>query len=167
MEKSSIAVDICNTLADINSQLESVTCVSREPGIYTHPYASTDFFIQNPQVYENAQVLNDAVFGLNLFANKYNIVYLTARKKESEIVTYRWLKKNGFPKGNIVFSTDKVADFKALNCVFALEDAPHELNAYQQAGLLSFAKAWDYNTFYANRFDSFVSLFKQVLSMHV
>lgn len=150
--KKVVLVDICNTLADVNQEIEIMTGVKRTPGIYYHPCVSEKWFETNLQVFENASVIGGSVECINSLAQVYEIVYLTARPEVSEQVTRRWLKKAGFPEARIIFSKDKVGASKDMKVAFAIDDAPAEVEAYTKAGIMTKVPAWDYNIYCRNRF---------------
>lgn len=162
-----IAVDLCNTLADVNSLIDDLTDIQRPFGIYEHPGVTAEYFINHPNIYGQALVLDDAVEGLNELSKFYNVTYLTKRDISSRYITEKWLSKNNFPDGELVFSKDKVLDFFKLNCLFAIEDAPFELSQYDSNGITYYAKAWDYNTLFPRRFKSFDILINNIIAKEV
>lgn len=152
MKKIRIACDICNTLADVNGELEKRGFV-RENGTYFIAGLDADYFANNLDVFEKATPFDGAAEKLCNFAkNGFEIVYLTARPKVAKTVTKNWLKKNGFPKGKLVFSNNKPGDFKRLNCAFAIDDAPHEIKNYQVNDIKVLIHLRDYNNSFGDGF---------------
>lgn len=125
-------VDICNTLADVNGELEKLLGENTDPSSYFHQGVTKTTFIDNPQLFSEASVIKGSVEGVNKLSDKYEIVYLTARPGWAEKITKDWLKKNGFPKGKIIFSRDKASIAKELKASVAIDDAPFELNALSE-----------------------------------
>ena len=152
MKKVKIACDICNTLADVNGELEKRGFV-REEGTYFIEGLGADYFTNNLDVFENATPFEGAAERLRAFVkNGFEIVYLTARPKKAKKVTREWLKKNGFPKGKIVFSNNKPEDFKRLHCTYAIDDAPHEIKNYQVNNIKVLIHLRDYNLSFGDGF---------------
>lgn len=147
-----ILVDICNTLADVNSEINKVTGTLRPEGLYFHPAVCQVWFASHLDVFRNCKPINYAVEGLNKLAETFNIVYATARPEEAKKITECWLKKNGFPQGILEFSAYKPRLVEKYEVEFAIEDAPHEINQYQVAGLPVRVYAQDYNITFINRF---------------
>lgn len=149
--KKKIAVDICNTIADVNGALEKeygISCTScKMPGL------DTEWFINHLDVFAKAEPIPYSQAALNLLAEIYDIVYLTARPVEAADVTRAWLRGNGYPEGIVIYSTNKPSVFMDLSMAFAVDDAPHELTAYMNNGCKCYALARSYNQAFNNRFD--------------
>ncbi|MBE5965342.1 MAG: hypothetical protein E7252_10580 [Lachnospira sp.] len=135
-----VAVDICNTLADINKILKSL-------GYDTESYGGVpnDFFENNLWVFSEAEPIKYSKECLCKLAESCDIVYLTARPKVAESVTREWLLKNGFPYGELVFSANKAKDFKENQCIFAIDDAPFEVENYRKSDCLVMVPKQPYN----------------------
>lgn len=145
-----VAIDICNTIVDINGFLER-RGFHRNPGAYFFNGLPADYFKKNLDVFLKAKPIDGAVEALHRFVDKGNeIVYLTARPEEAHEVTLENLFEiNGFPKGEVVHSMDKAEDFKRLGCTYAIDDAPHEIENYVLAGCSVVVFNKDYNKQYA------------------
>lgn len=150
--KQSIAVDLCNTVCDINTPLEKIFH-KRLPGTYYIPGVTEDFFIKNTDIFRTALAFTYAAECLHLLAKHYNIIYVTARPIEAAEATEDFLKENDFPKGQIIFSKNKAVVFKKLSMVFAIDDSPSEIINYQKSNIPVLIKAWDYNHGLGVRFE--------------
>lgn len=153
MPQALLAVDICNTIADVNSEIKKVFGANPNPLCYLHPGVPLNFFKYNTWIFKDVMPFKGAADILNQLANIYTIIYITARPKEAELVTLEWIEKNGFPKGEILFSTQKHETAKHLNVMAAIEDAPHEIDSYLAAEIPVFVKRQPYNLNYQNVFD--------------
>lgn len=153
MPQAPLAVDICNTIADVNGEIKKVFGANPNPLSYLHPGVSPNFFKYNTWIFEKALPFKGAAAVLNQLAKIYKIVYITARPKEAELITLKWIEKNGFPMGKIFFSPQKHETAKHLNVMAAIEDAPHEIDSYLTAGIPVFVKKQPYNLNYQNVFD--------------
>lgn len=152
MEKQVVLIDICNTLADVNQQIDMVTGVSRPKGTYFHPAVNENFFERHMEVFSNAKVISGSIEFVNRLARTYEIRYCTARPKCSYEITRVWLSNHGYPSAPIIFTNDKVSSCHKMNVAFAIDDAPHEAVAYSRAGILCLVPAWDYNETTPGRF---------------
>lgn len=152
MSRRTVLVDICNTLADINSEIERMTGVARIAGQYRHPSVCPEWFLEHLEVFANAPVIRGSVEYIHRIAVQYDVLYVTARPQESESVTREWLRRNGFPDAPIIFTNNKVASTRGLDIAFAIDDAPEEIEAYTRAGIFTLIPAWDYNEGYMSRF---------------
>lgn len=150
-----IAVDICNTLADVVAELNARLGVSPTPDVYFHPgIKDRDYFKNNLDVFLDAKVLGISNLVISELAKYNKIVYITARPKESELVTRIWLKRNGFPKGELYFSNDKPGIASKLGVDMAFEDAPHEIDNYRNNTKVEvLVKKQPYNLGYENLFE--------------
>ena len=52
---------------------------------------------------EKDKPVSGSVEALNLLAEKYNILYMSARKDNIRELTLRWLRKYGYPEGEVYF----------------------------------------------------------------
>ena len=147
-----IVIDICNTLADVNSVLENIFG-KRPKGIYRFPEATEEFFLNNLWVFAEAKAYRGAAAALRRLASTYGIVYLTARPEVSDLITRDWLKDGMFPDGPVVYRTDKVVVARELGAVRAIEDSPEEISNYELAGIPVMVHKQDYNSGYGNRFE--------------
>ena len=95
-------------------------------------------------------VRDDASKAAQLFADKgYSIIYLTARRRSLQAVIPGWLKRNGFPEGNLQVKqksdSDNHATYKksvlekfqkkGWNLFAAYGDKSTDFDAYSTAGI--------------------------------
>ena len=141
-----IAIDICNTIVDINSEIEK-RGYRKNRGAYFYLGLPSNFFKEHLEVFRDAKPLDGAVEALHrLVAQGNEIVYLTARPEVAKEVTlWNLFEKNGFPRGKVVHSYSKSEDFKRLGCDFAIDDAPAEIENYRENGCKVYIYATDYN----------------------
>jgi hypothetical protein len=147
-----IAVDLCNTVADINSVIESRLGKNPDPTNYIHPALYPTFFEENLDIFLIASPLGESAEILQELSKYNRIVYITARPKVAGFVTKIWLRVSGYPKGKVYFTDNKVEVAKKLGVTLAVEDAPHEIELYHEAGIEVLVKATPYNKQYRNRF---------------
>ncbi len=57
MPRTPVAVDICNTLADINGEIEKVFGANPNPSRYYYPGVTSEFFRNNLWVFEKAAAI--------------------------------------------------------------------------------------------------------------
>ena len=159
--KKKIAIDICNTLVDINSLIEKEG-YRKNRGSYYYDVPK-NFFKERLDVFLNAKPFNGACDALWRIAEIYDIVYITARPLEAAEVTKKSLFEiNNFPPGKIIHTTNKVKAFRKEGCCVAIEDAPDEIYEYIKAGITVYIHSRDYNTSFAGyRFISWESLFER------
>lgn len=122
-----IAIDICNTLADIVGMLESVLGPRPDPFQYHFPGATEEYFKRNLWIFAYAPAIPGAVEGVRFLAGAGDIIYLTARPKIAGKLTREWLSKNGFPAAPIIHSKKKAVVARQMNVSLAVDDAPHEI----------------------------------------
>lgn len=158
MKDSIIFVDICNTLADVNREIENLTGCKRPAGLYFHPSVCPNWFLEHIEVFENCKPIAESLKGLKKLAEKNDIVYLTARPIQAHMVTVNWLKRNGYPDGPVYFSERK-AEFAEsylkdhpYDRVAFIDDAPHEILSCIQMGYTVFVHRQDYNLHFKNVF---------------
>ncbi len=145
MANGLLAVDICNTLADVNSQIAKALGPNPNPSVYFHPGVYPGFFEENPWVYKKAPPISGAAEVLQHLNQYWDIVYLTARPEWAKAITADWLKKWGFPTCEIVCTKNKGAEAKSLSVAMAIEDAPHEIKALEKAKIPVLVHAQPYN----------------------
>lgn len=124
-----IALDICNTLADINLLLEEALGPVPNPHQYYHPKVNKDFFKENQWVFTKAPVIRGAVEGVRRLTANGKFIYLTARPEWSNAITREWLTRHGFPNAPIIHSTNKAEVAMRLSVSLAIDDAPHEIKS--------------------------------------
>lgn len=143
-----LAVDICNSLADINGQLEK-----KIPGYcnITYPFPIPDSYFTSPvgmRIFRDAEPFPKTARLLNSLAELFGgIVYVTTRPPEAEFVTMRWLTKNAFPKGEIMFCKweEKTAVYDSLDPYFIIEDDPRVLETAKELNVPILVPQWPYN----------------------
>lgn len=152
MEKhKKIAVDICNTLADVNAVLKDY--LGEIPNPSSKNAIDSSFFKQNLWIFESAKPIKCANKKLHEISKEYEVIYITARPEVAKEVTEKWLEINNFPKGKVYFTKDKALLAHGLDIKLAIEDAPHEIANYLRSGVNVIVKAWDYNAKFSNRFE--------------
>ena len=152
-----VAVDIRNTLADVNSELERFFGERRREGEYRGLSFAPDqeWFKNNLWIFDRAKALKGSVKMLHNISLRDEVVYVTARPEEAHQVTKRWLERNGYPEGEILHSTKKVgkgAIASAIGAAWAIDDVPEEVRDYARHGIPCFVVAQDYNRECRNRF---------------
>lgn len=144
-----VGVDICNTIADINSQIESCFHVKTE----TYPvYGVPGDFFSSPgglAMFRNAAPYAYATTVLwNIARAGCCIIYVTTRPPKAVSITEKWLRKHGFPDGQVVFtSRESKADYIIQTGIsYAFEDDPLILNTLLRTNVkYVFVKEWIYN----------------------
>lgn len=163
---AAIAVDICNTIADLSVVLKKVLS-DLDMSKYPHPELTEDFFKNNLWIFMNAEPIRPARVILKDIYKEHQIVYITSRPEEAEHVTHEWLRKNGYPEGPVFFTRDKVSLAKQLGIRLALEDSPEEIRSYREGGVKVLVKAQPYNQEFSHRFqwceDEFWPLFEATI----
>lgn len=145
MNKPIIVIDICNTLARINEEVERILGVNPFPNNYLHPKITPHFFENHAEIFTRCVPLSDARNGVMFLAKYFQIVYLTARPECTREINPVWLKRWGFPLAPIVITRDKLAVVRKIGAVFAIDDAPHEIEALMKAvPVLVPAKKYNY-----------------------
>ena len=155
IKNKTIAVDICNTIADIISELDLRLGHNSNPNQYFHPglIERPRFFEENLDVFLRAKPIGNSAEILRELSIHNNIMYITARPKIAEFVTRSWLQKHGYPLKKIYFTNNKVEVASKLGVDLAIEDAPFELERYIKAGFDVLVKKQSYNMSFSNRFD--------------
>lgn len=143
-------MDLCNTIADINGQIERRFKAKAE----TYPvYGIPRNFFSSPgglAMFHNATPYFCAVDVLhNIARTGSEIIYVTTRPEKAACVTEKWLKKHGFPDGEIIFtSRERKADYIIKTGIdYVFEDDPLILSTLmRQSGIKClFVKQWPYN----------------------
>lgn len=148
-----VGIDICNTLADINYVLEKELGRNPNPSSYYHPKVESGYFKNNLWIFDEAPSIEYSRDVLENLSGKCQVVYITARPVESRDITSRWLKRNGYPKGELLFTQDKLKVAVKLGVSLAIDDAPNELTRYISGNIPVWTKAQPYNVGYLNRFE--------------
>lgn len=127
--RSFYAIDICNTLADVNQMLQKALGPRPDASCYQFPGATKKFFRENPWVFSEALVFPGAVEGVHRLASAGSIIYLTARPVWAREITRKWLARHGFPEAEIICTKNKAAVARQWNVKLAVDDAPHEIDS--------------------------------------
>jgi len=148
-------VDLCNTIADINGQIERRFRVKAETypvygiprNFFSLPGGLAMFHKATPYFY-SAEVLR------NITRAGSEIIYVTTRPEKAADVTEKWIKKHGFPHGKIIFtSRERKADYIINTDIsYVFEDDPLILSTLMQQTTIRrlFVKQWPYNRGLAN-----------------
>jgi uncharacterized HAD superfamily protein len=143
-----IAVDICNTLADVNSVIvEHFKPISEQ-----YPLPIPDGFWKTKEgikIFKNALPLKNAAEVISGVSNLLGgVIYVTSRPAEVEFITYQWLKKHGFPKGRVIFCDrkEKLSVYSALQPCIIAEDDPEVINELEKLDVSPvLVYQWPYN----------------------
>lgn len=140
-----IVSDIDNVLANTNSLLEGKYSSSTYPYPVPAGYFTTaeglDLLSSAPPMAKAAEVLACLAKSLG------GITYVTTRPQIAEVLTYRWLKENGFPKGRVIFCKreEKSEIMAKLSPVLVAEDDPGVIPALMKLGVPVLVPQWPYN----------------------
>lgn len=146
-------VDICNTLADVNTVIKQELGFRPTPGSYIIPGATEDFFRKNLWIFKEAKPLPDSCEALRKLSLYYKVIYVTARPLEAGCITKKWLKLNEYPEGVIFHTRQKGKLATILGARLAIDDAPHEILSYISYGIPVLVKSQDYNGQFQRRFE--------------
>lgn len=149
--KPKIAVDICNTIADVNGVLKEL--FGEVPNPSSRFTLTKSFFEKNLWIFEKARPIKGSIEKLNELSRDHEIVYITARPAVAKEVTESWLKEHGYPEGDVLFTMDKAALARSLGIKLAFDDAPHEIANYLRAGINVMVKDQEYNAKFSNHFE--------------
>lgn len=147
MSKKLLLVDICNTVANINHELD---LLGYDTSVY--PNKNIDPTIFNEDLFRRARPILPVIEKVWTLKNSgLEVIYLTARPKAAKDITLWWLKKHRLPEGDILFSNGRLKAEVALdlnlNIFGAVEDSPQEVLGYlsklPQAKV--FMPVWEYN----------------------
>jgi D-3-phosphoglycerate dehydrogenase len=67
-----------------------------------------------------------------------NAIIITARPESAATMTISWLKRNGFPTINVLFTDDKMMLARRQGCGFAVEDSERHAGNYAAGGIRCF-----------------------------
>jgi hypothetical protein len=149
LKEMRIAVDICNTVANVNRELAK-RFTGFSLNLYPSPIITAGFF-GSP---EGLQLLNEAApipyaaLVLQWFTRAgHEVVYVTGRPVLAADATREWLTVNGFPGGALIFLPRGYKGLFALNygIDWFFEDDPLEAQSLQGVVSRVFLKDWPYN----------------------
>ncbi len=125
-------VDLCNTLADIKSELE-------ELGVDASVYPSNvpESVWTEGSIFERSGQNEEVVGFVKDLADSTELVYLTARPLGAAKASMEWLKRydlpeapliftGGIPKGQMIYNQILGKDYDEVNVI---EDAPSEIES--------------------------------------
>ena len=143
-----IAVDICNSLANIANQLEK-NILGYCNDIYPFPIPA-GYFTSSAGlcIFRNAEPFPKTARLTNSLAELFGgITYVTTRPPEAEFVTRRWLARHGFPEGEIIFChwEEKTAAYASLDPHLIIEDDPRVLEMAKRLYVPIIVPKWPYN----------------------
>lgn len=148
-----IAVDLCNTICDVNASLEYIFSTRRRRGSMYIEGVTEYFFKENPEFFLYPKVFPYAAEVLQMLSVQFDITYLTARPPEAHLATMQFLFQHNFPEGELIHSSNKTEVFLNRNMSFAFDDAPKEIASYTEKNIPVFVKKWDYNEGMGIRFE--------------
>ncbi|HEV2129141.1 MAG TPA: phosphoglycerate dehydrogenase [Thermomicrobiales bacterium] len=67
-----------------------------------------------------------------------NVLIITARPESAAMMTISWLKRNGFPTVNVLFTDDKMTLARRQGCDYAVEDSERHAGNYAAGGITCF-----------------------------
>ncbi|KLU62319.1 hypothetical protein CEB3_c13630 [Peptococcaceae bacterium CEB3] len=147
MERKIFFVDICNTLADVNGQLNL-------QGYQTNMYpAAIPADVFTAGLFRQAEPIWQVVNLVKRLSERYSIVYLTARRESVRQVTLEWLKGYSLPAGPVIHTGSRlkgelVRELANLDWIAgAIEDSPQEIARYAEAipGIRLLVPEWPHN----------------------
>lgn len=134
-----VAVDLCNTVAAVNEAIADCLGLGskwRWKKYSLAPAGIRDeeaWFRAHPEVFAEALPLPGAAEVLGRVASAgWKIVYLSARPPWARGMSLEWLKKHGFPRGELVLTRDKAEACRRLGIRIVVEDAPHEVRSLRR-----------------------------------
>jgi hypothetical protein len=148
MKKKVFFVDICNTIANVNEQLN---LLGFQTSVYPAPIPAEVF---TEELFRQAKPMQTVVnLVKRLVGQGYSLVYLTARPEGVREVTLEWLRAYDLPVGPLVHTSGRLKGEMALELVHvdwiagAIEDSPHEIESYAQAipGIRLMVPDWQHN----------------------
>lgn len=147
--KPRLGVDICNTLADINTLVGRVRGIkSWRPERYAlEPLEIRDggaFFAAHPEIFAQAEPMPGAGEALWELARQWEIFYVTSRPLWARELTIAWLAGHGFPPGKLVMGIPKAAAVRQLGLSAFVEDDPAQVKLLRQYCRV-YPIAWPYN----------------------
>ena len=142
-----VALDICNTLANVHKKLVDDGLIKSDvyPSLLPEGYFASE---DGLQIFLNAEPIKGALKMVrNLEALYGNVIYVTTRPKEAAFVTSRWLAKHNFPVSDIHFCSwrEKPAVYERLKPRVIAEDDPRVLELIKSMDAVVMALQWPYN----------------------
>lgn len=144
-----VIVDICNTLANVNEQLNK-----RGYRTDSFPCEAPPQIWNDERIFREAEPIRPILYFVRRLSEVATIVYLTARPQKFHEVTEDWLKRYNAPsaptfytegrtKGEIVKNILRDADQN----VIVFEDSPAEIESILELmpDVSLFIPDWDYN----------------------
>jgi hypothetical protein len=147
MKKKVLFVDICNSIANVNSQLN---LMGYQTDVYPSPVPA-DVFTE--ELFRAAEPIWPVINVVKRLSERHSIVYLTARPEKVRTVTLEWLKAYDLPAGPLVHTNGRLKGEIALELVCAdwiagaVEDSPHEIEGYLKLvpGMQVLVPDWPHN----------------------
>ena len=148
MRKKVYFVDICNTIANVNEQLN---LRGFQTDVYPSPIPPEVF---TEELFRQAKPIWPIINLVRRLVDQDNsLVYLTARSEKVREVTLEWLKAYDLPAGPLIHTNGRLKGEIAIELVHvewiagAFEDSPHELVGYVQAnpGIRLLVPDWPHN----------------------
>ncbi|NSW83932.1 MAG: hypothetical protein HPY90_11805 [Syntrophothermus sp.] len=140
-----IVSDIDNMLANTNSLLE------KKYRSYSYPYPVPPGYFTTAdglKLLADAPPMPNAADVVSQLARDLGgITYVTTRPRIAEVLTYRWLKTHGFPKGRVIFCAreEKAGVVKNLAPALVAEDDPWIIPLLLRLGVPVLVHQWPYN----------------------
>jgi len=147
IEDKTICIDIDNTLADANSELERRGYNLSQ---YPHPQLNDSFWKMElgRRILNEAKPIKNTIRIVQTLINmNVNIIFATQRPIELTGLTYEWMKRHITPlwgKDSVFFTKNKTS----LNADIYFEDNPHEILEMLKCGKVVLAPVWPYNSMF-------------------
>lgn len=153
--RSSIAVDLDDTIVDTISIVEGFFGPRPDPLDYFHPAVNHKEFWENSkiacEIFKYANPVKGAADVLGYLAQSHTIIYLTARPEWSKHLSSKWLLQNGFPESPVVCAKNKRAFIEKHNISVMFEDNRTQIEAIEPI-VPVFVHAQSWNQGLKNRF---------------
>jgi len=148
VRKKVFFVDICNTIANVNEQLNLRGFLTN---VYPSPIPAEAF---TEKLFRQAKPIWPIINLVKRLVDQgYSLVYLTARPESVREVTLEWLRAHDLPVGPVIHTNGRLKGEMALDLVHAdwiagaIEDSPHEIAGYAEAipGIRLLVPEWLHN----------------------
>lgn len=148
MRKKVFFVDICNTIANVNEQLN---LRGFQTDVYPSPIPAEAF---TDELFRQAKPIWTVINLVKRLVDQgYSLVYLTARSENIREVTLEWLKAYDLPVGPLIHTNGRLKGEIVMELVpvdwiaGAIEDSPHEIVGYVEAipGIRLLVPEWTHN----------------------